>query len=195
MDKIKEYLESEYPKATVYNGYREAVEQLNALIEEHGVSGTRKLLREAGVSPVPLIVKVDTAAKYTFKPCTVTVFLDWEEKVVDRFSLRYLGIPNFYDTGLSRIGMRCYTSEPARHIDGHTFVSWVEYGNICPDCGTPYVKETEEVCPACAANYQLLEYHARAEEILGFEELPVKKSFTGREELSDTLFGIELEYE
>ena len=68
---------------------------------------------------------------------------------------------------------------------GHSLYDWVEFGNICEDCGTPYlaITSSQTSCDSCSAQYNPKQYSHRVEDDLGFEET------------KEIRFGIELEYE
>jgi hypothetical protein len=184
MDEILSYLGESYPRVRAYNGYEQAVEQLNALIAEHGVTVTRKMMRDAGITPVPSVVMLAGTNQYTFARCACRAYIDWEEAYVDSQSYNYESVAGHYFTGIFRNSLKCFVSDRGNIYDGAFIAMWIEYGEICDECGAAFL-DTEEThtCEACSANYKLLEYNAKAEDLLGMEET------------NETLFGIELEYE
>lgn len=77
---------------------------------------------------------------------------------------------------------------------------WYEYGDICEDCGSAFIRTptTECVCRNCQISHQVRSYSHKVEEELGYEEVPETKPNTVIKNIAQSkerLFGIELEYE
>lgn len=182
LEKTKHYLEHFYPETTYYDGYQAVVDELSAAIAETSITAVMKQIREGGHS-CPAIVKLEDTGQYTFHRCAAKVILDFNKAYVSSNGYRY-GFDGFGRTSeyVDNCSVMVSPSHPV--YAGVYLFQWIRSGGICDECGAAFLDYDEQgTCPTCAQKYQLLDYNARAEDILETEDT------------KDTLFGIELEYE
>jgi len=187
LEKTVWYLENLYPYSSDVPEYTAMVEELTAAVEASSITAVTKQIRE--LHSCPKIVKLTDTGQYTFHSCAKKVSVEWEEIYISR-----LGFANGWgdyvrtsDTTASGAYIFIDANEP-RYPDSegrrYYLYRWILYGNICEECGAHYVDfDGSPICNTCQQQYNTHEYNAQADQILG------------REETTETLFGIELEYE
>lgn len=177
------YLKNSYPGTSYVDYYPSMLEELTAQIEASSVSAVMRYIREQGIS-CSRIVKLADTGQYTFHKCAKKVFLDFEEAYISRAGWE-AGFSGFTRTGDYQRNTGFMVSAAHPRYDGYPLYLWIQRGKICDECGVAFLDfyEDTDTCPVCSQKYQLLDYSARAENILKTEDT------------KDTLFGIELEYE
>jgi len=176
----KHYLQTNYPY-TNGSTYEGVVEELTQAIEASSISAVTKQIRES--CPCPAIVKLADTGKYTFHKCAKKVLLDFEEAYVSKAGYSY-GFNGFSRTSTFVNDMHVMVGPDHPVYEGYFLCDWIARGEFCEECGAAYIQEdSNTLCSVCSNMYALLEYNAKAEDILETEET------------NETLFGIELEYE
>lgn len=182
LEKTIDYLEYRYPDVLYCDAYKIMMEELQEAIASSSVAAVTKQIRQMGQS-CPAIVKLTDTGEYTFLKCARKVFLDFDECFVSREG-HVDGFGGFEPLFSSDGSSLLMVSASHPRYDNHYLIEWILWGVECDECGTPFLDYNNEgLCEQCGASYKLLDYYAKAEEILETEET------------SSTLFGIELEYE
>lgn len=182
LEKTKLYLGSYHPGIYDHTGYKEMLIELNEAISASSVSAVTKHIREEGFICPAIIKQVDTE-QYTFHKCAKKVFLDFEEAYISQEGARY-GFGEYTQAPVYIDARRLLVSNSHPIYDGYYLAQWIHYGNLCEDCGIAFIDyDADGLCESCNQAYTLLEYSAKAEDILETETT------------SETLFGVELEYE
>lgn len=182
LEKTKDYLNNRYPSTGAYD-YEDILHELNQAIEDSSVSAVTQHIRNSGI-PCPAIVKMVDTGQHTFHKCAKKVFLDFDEAYISRTGW-VEGFNGFTRTGDYQGNSEVMISNTHPRYDGYPLYLWIKMGKICDECGVAFVdfEEGNDTCPVCSRKYTLLDYSAKAEEILETEDT------------KETLFGIELEYE
>lgn len=182
LELTKTYLTLHYPGSESVAGYSDMVEELTAAVEESSVSAVMRHIRTSGLS-CPAIVKLADTGKYTFHAAARKVVLDFDTAYVSLEGYQN-GFNGFIRTGDFDGSAAIMVSREHPFIGGSYLYVWIKWGNICEDCGVAYIDyDDTPTCHRCSEKYRLLDYNAKAENILETEDT------------KETLFGIELEYE
>jgi len=187
LEKTVWYLTKLYPYSSDVPEYTAMVEELTAAIEATSISAVTKQIRDT--TSCPKIVRLADTGQYTFHTCAKKASVEWEEVYISR-----LGFANGWgdfvrtsDTNANGVYIFISGDEP-RYPDSNGSMyyryRWILYGNICEECGAHYIGfDGSPICETCHAQYKTHEYNAQADQLLGVEDT------------TETLFGIELEYE
>lgn len=181
MKAFKKWWNNGYPYIDSVN-YAPAMEELRQSVKDIGVRKTRILMKEISGSATKLCKLYN--GEYELEQGCRIAYVDFKQ--------RYIRTGEYWDNRIEGYFLSPRTIGAYSHFvtrdqpiyNGIPLSLLIEYGEECEDCGVVFVQQClEHECPSCSQNNVALDYSTRAENILGFEET------------TDTLFGVELEYE
>lgn len=186
---VKKWWEGYYPYCD-NEQYREAIEEVRQAIKDRGITSVKKSLSWFDIA----ICKLYTG-EYEFTVNCAEVYIDFKKTFITNEQYYSTQVKGYYFSPISYKSRTLLVTKEQQHYNNIPLSLIIEFGEECEDCGVVFLSEESAICSSCIAANQALSYDTRAEDILGFEEIPKKKNLLGKTETSDTFFGIELEYE
>lgn len=209
-----QYLKERFP-GNITTADAEALDFFSAEAKRLGPVEFRKELRNHGLERVPQISQ-DWRGEYQPRIICRHVLIDSNIEYV--VSSEYSAMLHNHDWVRSSINGEInliprskFSGYPDERGNMVPLDMWIRYGQICPDCGAPFIPnaydisissgiedhdddddyeddddvtlDTETVCANCAALHVAYPYNTQVQDMLGFEET------------NEILYGVELEYE
>ena len=166
--------------------------QLTENINRYGKPQVIAAIREAH-GMCPHIENVGVTNEYYFRKFLCRVNIDGIVQYI-----HYSDLPNILsgqDYYYDRDGVRCVETNPIMY-HGYSLRYWIELGEICEECGSPFIRSgTSTICGTCASQYQLKPYNYKVEEDLGMEDIEQYTLFNKEKQNKHIRYGVELEYE
>jgi len=171
-------------KATKLYISENEIAQLTNAINKHGIRAVRKELKALrNGKTCPPIVKIEQSNQYYFKHNLYSCYIDNDPQYLTYKQLTHMWEQNYQDFGKDSNKDYHFSTTRDNLINDYPLSLWIVDGKECPDCGTPFINQTETLCSHCQQKYNIRSYNHKVEDELGFEET------------THTRFGIELEYE